>query len=57
MEAVECRRYSSVEMLDVTGVDESDIRRYECTECGVCDSCRHYDGYKCPDWPGCNYEI
>jgi len=57
MEAVECWRCGSVELLDVTGVDESDIRRYECMDCSVCDSCRHYEGYRCADWPTCHYEI
>jgi hypothetical protein len=51
------RRCGSVEMLDVTGIDESDIRSYECADCFVCDSCRHCEGYRCPDWPVCHYEI
>jgi hypothetical protein len=55
MEPVECWRCGSIEMLDVEGVDESDIRRYECADCSVCDTCRYYDGYKCSDWPICNY--
>jgi len=44
MEPVECRRCGSIEMLDVNGVDEFTIRRYECADCSVCDSCRHYEG-------------
>jgi hypothetical protein len=44
-------------MLDVHEVDEADIRRYECADCAVCDSCCHYEGYKCSDWPACHYEI
>ena len=57
LEPVECWRCGSIEMLDVRGVDEFIIRMHECAECGVCNSCRHYDGYRCPDWPGCHYEI
>lgn len=57
MEPVECWRCGSIEMLDVHGIDESDIRRYECEDCAVCDSCRHFEGYKCPDWPSCNYKV
>ena len=57
MEAVECRRCGSVEMLDVSGADECDVRRYECADCSVCGSCRHYEGYRCADWPTCDYAI
>jgi hypothetical protein len=57
MKAVECWRCGSVEMLDVAGIGEFDIRRYECADCSVCDSCRHYEGYRCSDWPVCHYEI
>ena len=56
MEPVECWRCGSIEMLDVQGVNESDIVRYECADCSVCDSCRHYEGYRCPDWPNCTYD-
>jgi hypothetical protein len=57
IEPVECWRCGSIEKLDVQGVDASDIRRYECEDCVVCDSCRHFEGYRCPDWPSCNYKV
>ena len=57
IEAVEWWRCGSNEMVDVQGVDETTIQRYECTDCSICDTCRHYEGYKCPEWPACYYKI
>jgi len=54
---IECWRCGSTEIVDMGGLDESTIQRYECEDCAVCDSCRHYNGYKCPDWPVCRYEV
>lgn len=56
-EPVECRRCGLIEIVDVRGLDQFDIQSYECDDCSVCDSCRHYDGYRCADWPACDYEI
>ena len=56
-EPVGCRRCGAIEMLDVQGADESDIVRYECADCSVCNTCRHHEGYRCSDWPVCDYEV
>ena len=56
VDAVECSRCGSIEMLDVQGLDEYEIERYECAECEICDSCSHYEGCRCPNWPTCPYD-